>query len=157
MMRDYKNTVSHYRVIEAKRLEAQMAKALETQRKGERFTLIDPPQLPEQPVKPNRLAIGVLGMVFSLGGGVGTGVMLENMDTRIRGTQGVTRLGIPLLASVPYIDTGREKSRRRRLWAALVLAGLALVAGLLALVHLFYMPLDVLWFSLMRRLGMGVH
>jgi len=157
LMRDYKNTVSHYRVIEAKRLEAQMAKALETQRKGERFTLIDPPQLPEQPVKPNRLAIGVLGMVFSLGGGVGTGVMLENMDTRIRGTRGVTRLGIPLLASVPYIDTGRERSRRRRLSAALVLGGLVLAAGLLALVHLLYMPLDVLWFSLMRRLGVGVH
>lgn len=157
MMRDYKNTVSHYRVIAAKRLDAQMAQALETQRKGERFTLIDPPQLPEQPVKPNRLAIGVLGVVFSLGGGVGTGVMLENMDARIRGAQGVMRLGIPLLASVPYIDTLRERRGRRRRWVLAVSAGLAVMAGVLALIHFFYMPLDVLWYSLLRRMGMGIH
>lgn len=155
LTRDYKNAVAHYQVIKAKQLEAQMAKSLETERKGERFTLIDPPQVPEQPVKPNRLAIGVLGLVFSIGGGVGTGMMLENMDLRVRGMQGVTRLGIPLLASVPYIETRRERIRRRRVRLVSALAVMAFVIVALVLVHLLYMPLDVLWFSLQRRLGMS--
>ena len=153
LSRDYANAMAQYREIKAKQMDAQMAQSLETERKGERFTLIDPPQLPEKPVKPNRLAIGVLGLLFSVAGGVGTGVMLENMDQRVRGYEGVHGLGIPLLGPVPYIETVRERIRRRRLWISLSFGAVAMVSMALVLVHLLYMPLDVLWFSLSRRLG----
>lgn len=153
LSRNYDNAMAQYREIKAKQMDAQMAQALETERKGERFTLIDPPQLPEKPVKPNRLAIAVLGLLFSIAGGVGTGLMLENLDQRVRGFQGVHELDIPLLGSVPYIETVRERVRHRRLLISLGFGAVAILSMALVLIHLLYMPLDVLWFSLARRLG----
>ena len=153
LSRDYTNAMAQYQEIKAKQMDAQMAQALEKERKGERFTLIDPPQLPEKPVKPNRLAIGTLGILFSIGGGVGTGVTLENLDTRVRGARGVTSLGIPLLASVPYIETIRDRVRRRRMWLSVGVGAVTMASLALVLIHFLYMPLDVLWFSMIRRLG----
>ena len=43
-------------------MEAQLAQNLETNRKGERFTLIEPPLPPEEPVSPNRLAVLIIGL-----------------------------------------------------------------------------------------------
>ena len=36
---------------------------------GERFVLIEPPLLPEEPASPNRLAIVLLGFLLALAGG----------------------------------------------------------------------------------------
>ena len=66
LARDYENAVLKYREIKAKLMEAELAQELERGHKGERFSLIDPPTLPEQPIKPNRLAILFLGFIFSL-------------------------------------------------------------------------------------------
>ena len=44
---------------------AQIAQNLETNRKGERFTLIEPPLPPEEPVSPNRLAVLIIGLILS--------------------------------------------------------------------------------------------
>ena len=42
-----------YQEILSKQTEAQVAQNLEAERKGEKFTLIEPPQPPEKPVSPN--------------------------------------------------------------------------------------------------------
>jgi hypothetical protein len=57
------------------------------------------------------------------------------------------------LAVIPRIETTAEKLRRGLRWrkAAFGLAG-ALVCGVIA-AHFLYRPLDVLWFSVLRRLG----
>jgi hypothetical protein len=59
---------------------------------------------------------------------------------------------MPPLAVVPYIRTPADRRRRARRTA--ILAGatvLALAVGL-ATIHVFYRPLDLLWFTLLRRL-----
>ena len=43
LSRDYENARAKYQEIRAKQMEAQTAQNLETDRKGERFTLIEPP------------------------------------------------------------------------------------------------------------------
>ena len=43
LSRDYDNARLKYQEIRAKQMEAQTAQNLETDRKGERFTLIEPP------------------------------------------------------------------------------------------------------------------
>ena len=42
LARDYENAVTEYRETKAKQARADVAKQLESEKKGERFTLIDP-------------------------------------------------------------------------------------------------------------------
>jgi type VI protein secretion system component VasK len=56
-----------------------------------------------------------------------------------------------VLVAVPYIDTRADVARRKRWRNRLILAALALAAIMLVLVHVFYMPLDVLLFKVMSR------
>ncbi len=63
-------------------------------------------------------------------------------------------IGVAPLALVPHIGTNAEaKAARRRFRLALgSAAGTACMA--LVLVHLFYRPLDVIWYSYMQRFGL---
>ena len=60
LTRDHEASLARYREIKTKQMQAQIGEELEKDRKGERFSLIDPPQLPEQPSSPNRPAILLL-------------------------------------------------------------------------------------------------
>jgi hypothetical protein len=46
-------------------------------------------------------------------------------------------------------------ARRKRWRNRLILAALALAAIMIGLVHVFYMPLDVLLYKVMSRFGIG--
>ena len=149
---DRNATAKQYQILLAKQTDAAIARQLERDQKGERFVLIDPPQLPERPIEPNRLAILLLGFVLSLGGGVGTAATLESMDRSVRGVKGVVAiLEAPPLSAIPYLDNDADRARRRRnrriVWAAWIAA---IVAALL-LVQFFWMPLDVLWFRVLDK------
>jgi uncharacterized protein involved in exopolysaccharide biosynthesis len=154
LTRDYDNARMKYAEVRSKQQEAKTAQNLEADRKGERFTLIDPPLPPEEPVSPNRKLIFIVGILFSLALSFGVLWLLERMDTTIRGRSDLFDLtGIPPLALVPHIGTQAEaRAARRRMWLA---AGTGAAAFCMAvvLVHFFYLPLDVLWFNVARRLG----
>ena len=154
LMRDYETAQAKYQEVVAKRQEADLATNLESEQQGERFTLIEPPITPEKPAKPNRLAIGLLGGFISMVGGFGTGALAEALDGRIYGRNGVSRLlGVPPLAVIPRIETAG--SRRKRLQNRLLLVSAVVIALLLALitVHVFFRPLDVLFFQVLRIMG----
>jgi polysaccharide biosynthesis transport protein len=157
LTRDQETSVARYREIKVKQAQAQISQELEKDRKGERFSLIDPPQLPEQPSSPNRPAIFLLGVLLSMAGGVTSAAVLESVDHSVRSSTALAELlEVPLLAVIPYMHTRQEKLRKRR---AMQIGGLSLVAscGLaLLIVHFFWIPLDVLWFRSLRKLDMYV-
>jgi polysaccharide biosynthesis transport protein len=155
LTRDYENARMKYAEIRSKQQEAKTAQDLEADRKGERFTLIDPPLPPEEPVSPNRPLILAIGLLLSLGLTYGALRLLESQDSTIRGRLDLINLtGIAPLALVPHIGTLAEaRAARRRMWLA---AGtsFATVCVAVVLIHFLYMPLDVLWFAVARRFGM---
>ncbi len=154
MTREYANTIDKYRDIKNKQLEAEVSQQLEQERRGERFTLIDSPQFPEEPVSPNRPLILFVGLTLSLGGGLGYATVMEGMDRSVRGGRGVLALTqAPPLAVIPYMENSEDRRRgaRAKLWG-LIGIGLLFVV-LLVVIHIFWGPLDVLWFKAMRRLG----
>lgn len=155
LTRDYDNTRLKYQEIRSKQNEAKTAQNLEADRKGERFTLIDPPLPPEEPVSPNRPMILIAGTFLSLALAVGVLFGLESMDSSVRGRRDLQNLtGLPPLALVPHIGTEAERrAGKRRLRLAFGTAMVSLFAAV-ALAHFFYRPLDVLWFSFARRLGL---
>lgn len=155
LTRDYENAWAKYKELKAKQMEAQLAQVMELERKGERFTLIEPPELPEKPLKPNRTAILLLGVVFSFAGGIGTVAVSESSDGTVRGARGVLALTeMPPLASIPVIETAQD--RRRRNWRrAAIAAGLVIAASsAAAALHFFVMPLDIFWYAALRKLNL---
>jgi uncharacterized protein involved in exopolysaccharide biosynthesis len=143
-----------YREVSQRQMEAQLSATLEEERKGERFTLIEPPLTPEEPSSPNRVLIMALGWLLALGGGGGSVALRESLDTSIRGASDLERLlGVPPLAVVRRIATDAEqRGVRGRRWLLLV-GALLLVSSSVAAVHFWLRPLDVLWSLLLRRLG----
>jgi polysaccharide biosynthesis transport protein len=155
MARALESAQFKYQEILSKQTEAQVSQNLETERKGEKFTLIEPPQPPEKPISPNRKLILIVGLMLSIAAGIGAVVARDSFDASIRGPYDIRQLlQVPALASIPVIVTLADRRRRRRIhrfsWGGGVTA--ILVAAIL--VNTFVRPLDVVWLSLLHRFGM---
>ncbi len=161
--REYKNLLRNLEVTGTKNLDlksklqdAELAGELEAGRKGQRYTMVEPPALPEKPSSPNRIAILILGIFLAGVAGVGLGILLEAMDASIRSARKLGDLmGVAPLVSISYIQTPAEQvaaSPNRRLYIALAAAVFLGIVGLLC-IHFFVRPLDVLWYSQLNKLG----
>ncbi len=154
LTRDRENSVHKHQEITSRMMEAQVSAELEVQRKGERFSLINPPELPEKPTQPNRPAILLLGALFAVFGGVGIGFATDNFDGKIHTMEqfGRTMRSVPLVA-VPYMPSEREVAAFTRRRMTVGLSALGAVAVVAIILHLTWRPLDVLWFTILRKLG----
>jgi uncharacterized protein involved in exopolysaccharide biosynthesis len=156
IMRDFENTKSKYQEMIAKQSRAELSKSLEEEQKGERFTLLEPPLLPDRPVKPNRPKLYMLGLILSMVSGIGVAGLAESLDGGIRGARAlasVTKM-TPLVA-IPYITTRKDEAVRKRSIKIFIAIILLLVIAGIAMVHFFYKPLDLLWFIGLRKLNLA--
>jgi uncharacterized protein involved in exopolysaccharide biosynthesis len=143
-----------YEELHAKQGEVQVSENLEIERKGERFTMIEPPLPPEKPVSPNRFLILAAGFMLSVGLAFGALFVQHTVDPAIRGSDEIRQLlSVPPLAAIPTIITRAEHRRRRRnlgyAWTGVVVTCVAA----LSVVHFFVRPLDVVWAMLAQRFG----
>ena len=153
LLREVAAVRATYEQLRAKADTARIASSLETDRKGERFTLIEPPLLPEQPEWPNRRLLLLLGLFVAFGAGVGSAAISEAFDQSLHGKRDVQRiLNAPILGAIPVIRTPRERAKRRLTIVLIALLVIALIAGALLAIHLFHTPIDTLWYSFMRQL-----
>lgn len=154
LVRDLDSSRARFRELRDKSSQAQVAEQLERSRKAERFTVIEPPIFPERPHRPNRQLIMLMGVVLALGGALLAVALREALDQTVGSPRDVVRvLQVPVLAVLPSLPLPVSAERRRRLWLFGGL-GLLLVMGLLAAAaHFFVMPLDVMGYGLLRRLG----
>ena len=139
-----------------KQLQAELSKSLEEEQKGERFTLLEPPLLPDKPVKPDRPKLFMLGLVLSFVGGFGVAGTAEALDGGIRGSRALaSATKMTPLVSIPHISTRADEIRRKRYLkiaaVAVILVGVACIAA----VHYFYKPLDLLWYIVLRKLNLA--
>lgn len=154
LVRDMESSRGRFRELRDKQMQAQVAEQLERGRKAERFTLIEPPIFPEKPYRPNRTLIAVLGLVLALAGGVGAAALREAIDQTVHSPRDVMRvMQVPVLAVLPVQASPLALRRRARLRTFAVLGALAVVVGVVACLHVFYMPIDVAWYSVLRRLA----
>ncbi len=154
LTRDYENAWAKYRELKAKQMEAQLAESLESERKGERFTLIEPPEMPEKPLKPNRMAILFIGFLFSTVGGAGTVILGDNMDPTVRGGRTfINSSPLTFLGNIPAIVTPQDRKRRLRRNLLLIMGALLILVLLALGINFFTIPLDVLWYKAQQRMG----
>jgi len=66
LVRDYEISKSNYQSLLRKKMDADLATAMERRQKSERFVLLDPPRVPKEPVRPQRLLLSLLGSGLGL-------------------------------------------------------------------------------------------
>jgi protein tyrosine kinase modulator len=133
LMRDYSTQQNNYTSLLQRQQEAAIAANLESLQMGERFSPLDPAQLPQKPVSPNRPEINLFGMAGGLGVGLALVVLFEYRDTSFRTDEDVANtLSLPVLAVVPLMQSPRDHRRAiaRRWFVTISLGGT--VAGCLA-------------------------
>lgn len=141
LTREYGQLKKHYDYLVAQDLEAKSMLNLERRQKGSQFKIEDPARYPEKPIKPNfNMIMGVAAMV-GLGLGVGLTLVLDFFDGSFRDPEALEAvLGIPLIATIPRIETLAEQ--RKRKWRRFI-AFSFLFAGILLVLALF----GVVWFK----------
>lgn len=147
------NIQAKFNDLMQKQMEAKVAHGLEKGQKGERFTLIDPPRLPEKPFKPNRQVIILFGVGLGLFAGAGWTFLRDYVDPSVRsGDRLSLDTGFPVLGQIPNILTQKDRqSISRRRLASLSTAVFVAVVGLAGF-HFFIMDLSLVWLKLGRKI-----
>jgi uncharacterized protein involved in exopolysaccharide biosynthesis len=112
LTRDYQKLNENYVTLLSKQLEAQMAGRLEQRWKGDRFRMLDPPNLPEKPHSPSAPLILGLGAVLGLLVGLGAAVAAESLDPTVRDSRDLATVQpTPVLACIPHVPRLAPPSR----------------------------------------------
>lgn len=115
IQRDYDNVSASYQSLLSKKLNAEISENLEKRQKGEQFRVIDSADLPEKPIKPNKMMVLLLGSVMGLGAGIGLAFIREQLDNSIRKPEEVERItSVLVLAVIPdFEDEIRQYEKQR--------------------------------------------
>jgi succinoglycan biosynthesis transport protein ExoP len=122
--RDYDQSKADYESLLKKKNESEMSTDLEKTQQGEHFRMLDPPNLPVRPYKPNRLMLCGAGLAVGLVLGGGFAFGLEKLSGKVYSEREIKKL-IPftIIAEIPPIETPEEQlSRRHNAWIAAVAA-----------------------------------
>lgn len=135
--------------------QARMAERVEVNAQGQRVTLIEGAVVPEEPAGPERKKIVAAGV----GGGImlagGIFVLFELLNQKLRHPNEIqSRFNIVPIGIIPYMETRREKMRRRAMLLGGLVAVMVLVPVALYFVHTQFMPLELFANKILTRLGL---
>jgi polysaccharide biosynthesis transport protein len=131
LTRGYEQSKANYDDLLKKKGQSVMATSMERMQQGERFTTLDPPNLPTKPDFPNHMKFCGLGVLAGLGLGALVVFALEFFDDRMHGEKEIkSLLEIAVLAEVPEIKSTIDEQKQKR-QAAL---GWALAAAVFMLI-----------------------
>ena len=152
LQRNYANLQRQYEEARSKLALSATGEQLELKQQAERFELIEEATVPEEPDKPDRMMILLMGVGGGGGAGLGLIVLLEFLNRAVRRPSDVVAvLDMQPLAVIPYIYTEPELRRRSRMKWGFLVALLAALCVFVALVHLYYLPLDLLFRQLLEK------
>jgi len=114
IQRDYNNVSASYQSLLSKKLNAEISENLEKRQKGEQFRIIDTANLPEKPIKPDKMMIVLMGSALGFGLGVGLAFIREQLDNSIRKPEEVERItSVLVLAIIPDFEDELRKSGQK--------------------------------------------
>ena len=128
--RDYDALDTEYHGLLKKQSSAQLRETLEKRHKDERLRLLEGADLPKKPIWPNRIAVGVFGVVFSFIAALGLPFGLYFTDTSFKEPAELqSEYGLSVVATIPAIKAPADR-RARVIRAAFVSsAGMLLIAA----------------------------
>ena len=127
---------------------ARLGETMERNQQADHLRIISYPELPQNPVKPNKLRL--FAMVLGAAGAIGAGCVFaaEMLDGSIRRSHDLERvIDKQLIVNIPYMFAPREISRRRRNFVLLFTIFVVPLAAAVAAVMLIHLPVDAAGFK----------
>ena len=130
LKRDYDALDTEYNGLLKKQLGAQLRETLEKRHQDERLRLLEGADLPKSPIRPNRIAIGIFGIVYSFIAALAVPFGLYFTDTSFKEPAELqSEYGISVVATIPAIKVPADR-RATLIRAALVSsAAMAVIAA----------------------------
>jgi polysaccharide biosynthesis transport protein len=130
LTRDYQSTREAYDQLLRKYDEARLTETMNRNQGGEEFRMLDAALPPAYAAGPNRNRLLIVALLLAIGLAVGAAIVRDQIDTSFHTVEELrTFTRVPVLVSIPRIDTVTD-NRRRRLRA---LAGVTAAAVMLVL------------------------
>ncbi|HAU06906.1 MAG TPA: hypothetical protein DCS49_03825 [Gammaproteobacteria bacterium] len=155
LVREHAQHIVKYQEMKSKKMEAELAQNLESENKGESFTLIEPPRIPVKPEKPNRKKFLLVGVIMSLMTGISLALLIEKIIGGVRGEHAMTRLlANPPIAVIPMMYSEEERRKSRHFNLQLMLGFVAMISMTLLGLHYWLIPLDLIWLQMMSNFSL---
>jgi len=131
---DFQLAKAAYEEMQKKQDQSLTSQNLEEHKAGENLEVLDPANVPDRAVDPNRLAWAGIGTF----GGLVLGLMLaaakEVKDTALKNLKDVRAYtNLPVLSSIPLLENALLVRRKRRLvwlaWSSAIIVGVTLMSG----------------------------
>jgi len=139
------NTQLKYNEMVRQLMDAKLSYGAEKAEIGERFTLLEPPELPIGPFKPNRRAIVLIGLILGVLNGCGLAALREFRDDSVWDAEKLERMtSFPVFANIPdfAIKSKTVQNRRKRL--AMAVGLLTFAAAVVATLYYFNLNFNTL-------------
>jgi polysaccharide chain length determinant protein (PEP-CTERM system associated) len=138
LTREYGQLKRHYDHLVSQDLQAKSMLNMERKQKGSQFKIEDPARYPSKPIKPDFFKILGAAIAVGLGLGFGLPILVDFLDTTFRDDDGAASyLGLPLISTIPYIETDKEVKNRKRY--AVFSTGFLVCFSLVILALFFYL------------------
>ena len=152
--RSYALLETQYATAEQRLSTAQTGDLIESRSRGQRIAVIEQPNVPDTPTKPNRMVIAGGGTMMGIMAGLALVFLIELLNNAIRRPEDlVSRFGITPFTTVPYIRTRQQVIVQRGLKLIMILAIVIGTPALIYAIHIHYLPIDLLAEKVMNRLG----
>lgn len=128
LKRDYDASDTEYHSLLKKQLGAQLRETLERRHQDQRLRLLEGADLPKIPIRPNRIAIGIFGLVFTFIAALGLPFGLYFTDTSFKEPAELqSEYGISVVGAIPAIKVPADRR------AAVIRAAFVSSAGMLVI------------------------
>jgi uncharacterized protein involved in exopolysaccharide biosynthesis len=137
--RDYSQAKTSYESLLAKKNQSEMASSLEKRQEGELFRVIDPPNLPQKPYKPDHLTFSLLGLAFGTLLALAVTAVVETIDVRVYHERDLREIiSAPILGGIPLLLSESEKREAHWYQQMETVAAAALLVAIPAMTLLAY-------------------
>jgi uncharacterized protein involved in exopolysaccharide biosynthesis len=129
LTRGYDQSKANYDDLLKKKNGSEMATSMEQMQQGERFRILDPPSLPNNPYFPSRLKMSGIGLLIGIVVGVVVVCGIEMMNDRMYSEKEIMdMLPVAIICEIPEIVIPWEKQRKIKIQAiSWVLSALVIV------------------------------
>jgi len=105
------NLRQQYSQVSTNLLKAQSSARLANEQRGERLSLVEPPNLPDSPHWPNRPLVIGAGAAAGLAVGFLLALLIELLNRPMRSPAQIQSMGLPVLGVVPILQANARKKR----------------------------------------------
>ncbi len=132
MARDVQVNEGIYNMLLQRLETAKITQRLQASKEGTRYTILEEPRIPLDPIKPDRVLVALIGLVIGVLTGFGLIVATEFLDKSFLDVEEAKEyLGVPLLGAISKIYTPEsiryETDKKRWMYSLTLLIGIAVL------------------------------